>query len=144
MKIEFKQIGIIHSPYKTKEEIPCQGYKTDKIGEVEVFKEFEKALRDIEGFSHIYLIYYFHATTGYKALVKPFLDNKKHGLFATRHFNRPNPIGFSIVELIERKDNILRVRQIDVLDKTPLLDTKPYVPQFDQRENVRVGWLKKS
>ena len=142
MRIEFKQIGIIHSPFKTKEEIPCQGYKTRKIGKVEVFKEYEKALTDIEGFSYIYLIYHFHKNTGFKALVKPFLDNKKHGLFATRHFNRPNPIGISVVELLEREKNILKVKQIDVLDKTPLLDIKPYVHLFDQRKNIKIGWLK--
>jgi len=141
MKPEFKQIGIIHSPHKKKEEIPCQGYKTDKIGKVEIFKEYEKALTNIEGFSHIYLLYYFHKHTGFKPLVKPFLDDKEHGLFATRHFNRPNPIGISVVELLEKKGNILKVKQIDVLDKTPLLDIKPYVPKFDQRKNVKIGWL---
>lgn len=160
MKIQFKPIGIIHSPFKklldsknpkglkksktfqNKEEIPYQGYKTDKIGEVEIYKEYEKALIDIEGFSHIYLIYYFHKHTGFKPMIKPFLDDKKHGLFATRHFNRPNPIGISVVEILGRKNNILKVRPIDTLDKTPLLDIKPYVPVFDQKENVRIGWLK--
>jgi tRNA-Thr(GGU) m(6)t(6)A37 methyltransferase TsaA len=142
MKFELKPIGIVYTPYKDKKEIPCQGYKSDKIGEVEIFSEFEEALKDIEGFSHIYLIYYFHETTGYAPLVKPFLDAQKHGVFATRHYNRPNPIGISIVELIKRERNILRVRQIDVLDGTPLLDIKPYVPQFDKRMNVKIGWLK--
>lgn len=142
MKFELKPIGIVYTSYKDKKEIPCQGYKSDKIGEVEIFNEFEEALKDIEGFSHIYLIYYFHETTGYAPLVKPFLDTQKHGVFATRHYNRPNPIGISIVELIKREGNILRVRQIDVLDGTPLLDIKPYVPQFDQRMNVKIGWLK--
>jgi len=142
MKFELKPIGIIHTPYKDKKEIPCQGYKSDKIGEVEIFSEFEEALKDIEGFSHIYLIYYFHEATGYEPLVKTFLDTQKHGVFAARHYNRPNPIGISVVELIEREGNILRVRQIDVLDGTPLLDIKPYVPQFDQRMNVKIGWLK--
>jgi len=141
MRLKLVQIGVIHSPYKTKEEIPCQGYKVNTIGEVEVFKKFERALKDIEGFSHIYLIYYFHKATVYEPLVKPFLDSKEYGVFATRHYNRPNPIGISVVELIERKENILRVRQIDVLDGTPLLDIKPYVPGFDHRENVKTGWL---
>jgi tRNA-Thr(GGU) m(6)t(6)A37 methyltransferase TsaA len=141
MKLEFKQIGIIHSPFKKREGIPCQGYKTDKTGKVEVFKEYKKALTDIEGFSHIYLLYFFHKHGVFKPMIKPFLDNQKHGLFATRYFNRPNPIGISVVEILERKENILKVRPIDVLDKTPLLDIKPYVPVFDQKENVRVGWL---
>ena len=142
MKFELKSIGIIHTPYKNKKEIPCQGYKSDKVGEVEIFSEFEEALKDIEYFSHIYLIYYFHKATGYEPLVQPFLDDQKHGVFATRYFNRPNPIGFSIVKLIERKRNILKVRQVDMLDETPLLDIKPYIPQFDQRINVKIGWLK--
>ena len=142
MKFELKPIGIIHTPYKDKKEIPCQGYKSDKIGEIEIFREFEEALKDIEGFSHIYLIYWFHEITGYESLLKTFLDEQRHGLFATRHYNRPNPIGISIVELVERARNILGARQVDMLDGTPLLDIKPYVPQFDQRINVRIGWLK--
>lgn len=142
MKFELKSIGIIRTPYKNKKEIPCQGYKSDKIGEVEIFSEFEEALKDIEYFSHIYLIYYFHKATGYEPLIKPFLDDQKHGVFATRYYNRPNPIGFSIVKLIERNRNILKVRQVDMLDETPLLDIKPYIPQFDQRINVKIGWLK--
>ena len=142
MKFELKPIGVIHTPYRDKKEIPCQGYKSDKTGEVEVFSEFEEALKDLEGFSHIHLIYWFHEIAGYEPLVKPFLDEQRHGLFATRHYNRPNPIGISIVELIERAGNILRVRQVDMLDGTPLLDIKPYVPQFDQRINVRIGWLR--
>ena len=141
MKLELEPIGIIHTPYKHKEEIPCQGYKSDRVGEVEVFSEYEEALKDIEDFSHIYLIYYFHETTGYKPLVKPFLDEQERGLFATRHYNRPNPIGISIVELVARQRNILRVSEVDVLDGTPLLDIKPYVPQFDQRANAKIGWL---
>jgi len=139
--VKFKIIGIIHSPFKEKEEIPCQSYKTDKCGKVEIFKEYEKALTDIEGFSHIYLLYYFHKHTDFKPMVKPFLDERKHGLFTTRHFNRPNPIGISIVRLIKRKRNIITVKPIDVLDNTPLLDIKPYVPLFDQRNKVRIGWL---
>lgn len=142
MRFELKPIGIIHTPYKLKKEIPCQGYKSDKVGEVEIFEEFEEALRDIEGFSHIYLIHYFHKATGYEPLVRPFLEDRERGLFATRHYNRPNPIGISIVELVGRERNILRVRQVDMLDGTPLLDIKPYVPQFDQRANVEIGWLK--
>ena len=141
MKFELKPIGIIHTPYKDKNEIPCQGYKSDKVGEVEVFREFEEALKDIEGFSHIYLIYYFHEATGYKPLTKTFLDDQEHGVFATRHYNRPNPIGISIVKLIKREGNILRVGQVDMLNGTFLLDIKPYVPQFDQRTNVKIGWL---
>ena len=142
MKFELRPIGVIHTPYMDKGEIPCQGYKADKAGEVEIFDEFEEALKDIEGFSHIYLIYWFHETTGYEPLTKTFLDDQKRGVFATRYYNRPNPIGISVVELTSRTRNILKVRQVDMLDGTPLLDIKPYIPQFDQRTNVRIGWLK--
>jgi len=142
MKLKFKPIGIIHSPYKTKKEIPCQGYKTNKIGTIKVYKKYVKGLKDIEGFSHIWILYCFHKAEKYKPLVKPFLDNKKHGLFATRYFNRPNPIGISLVGLVKREDNVLIIKGIDVLDKTPLLDIKPYVPKFDSRKNVKIGWLK--
>ena len=142
MKIEFKNIGLIHSPFKKKEKIPCQGYKTDKRGKVEVFKKYEKALTNIGGFSHIYLIYYFHKHASFKHMIKPFLDEKERGLFATRYFNRPNPIGISVVKLLKRKGNILTVKPIDVLNNTPLLDIKPYVPDFGPKEKVKIGWLK--
>lgn len=142
MKIELKPIGIIRTSFKTKEEIPCQGYKSDKTGKVIINKKFKDCLKDIEGFSYIYLIYYFHKATCQKANVKPFLGEEEHGVFATRHYNRPNHIGISIVKLIKKRGNILTISQVDMLDRTPLLDIKPYVPRFDQRKNVRIGWLK--
>ncbi len=141
MKIELKPIGIIHSPYKTKEEVPIQAYLSDKVGEVEVFKKYEDGLKDIEGFSHIIIIYSFHKSKGYSLHVKPFLDDVSRGLFATRGPNRPNPIGISVVRLLERKGNILKIKGMDVLDGTPLIDIKPFVPRFDDREGVRFGWL---
>jgi tRNA-Thr(GGU) m(6)t(6)A37 methyltransferase TsaA len=139
--IVFRPIGIIHSPYKTKEETPYQGYRSQEVGEVEVFEEFEEGLADLDGFSHIILLYLFHKSDSYSLKVKPFLDDSLRGLFATRHPRRPNPIGLSVVKLLSRKKNILRIAQIDILDGAPLLDIKPYVPQFDQREKVNVGWL---
>lgn len=142
MKIEFRPIGIIYSPYKKIEDVPCQSYKSKEIGEIKVFKKYEKALKDIEEFSHLWILYYFHCAEKFKPLVKPFLEEKLHGLFVTRYFNRPNPIGLSLVKLLERKGNILKVEGIDVIDKTPLLDIKPYIPKFDQRKKVKIGWLK--
>ena len=139
--IIFRPIGIIHSPYKTKEETPCQGYRSHEEGEVEVFEEFEEGLADLDGFSHIILLYLFHKSDSYSLKVKPFLDDSLRGLFATRHPRRPNPIGLSVVKLLSRRKNILRIAETDILDGTPLLDIKPYVPQFDQREKVKVGWL---
>lgn len=136
-----KPIGIIHSPFKYKEDTPIQPSRSNAIGEVEVFREYQEGLDDIEGFSHIILIYEFHKSEGYSLKVKPFLDNKLRGLFATRAPRRPNKIGLSVVRLLKRKDNILTVKGIDVLDGTPLIDIKPYVPDFDPDEKITIGWL---
>ena len=141
MKIELKPIGIIHSPFKSKEDIPCQSYKSAETGEIEVFKEFEDGLKDIEGFSHIIIVYYFHSSKNYSLNVKPFLDRELRGVFATRHPRRPNRIGISTVRLLERKENLLKIKGMDVVDGTPLLDIKPYVQKFDERKNVKIGWL---
>lgn len=139
MKVE--PIGIIHTPFKRKEDAPIQPSRSSARGEVEVFKEYEEGLEDIEGFSHIILIYQFHKSDGYSLKVRPYLDDKLRGLFATRAPRRPNKIGLSVVKLLKRKENILFVESIDVLDGTPLLDIKPYVPAFHPGEQVRVGWL---
>jgi len=141
MNLELKPIGIIHSPYKSRKGIPIQPSFSEEIGEIEVFREYEPGLEDMEGFSHIIILYLFHESKGYNLHVKPYLDENLRGLFATRAPARPNPIGLSIVKLMGRKGNILKVGGIDVVDKTPLLDIKPYVPEFDHRENVKIGWL---
>jgi len=140
MKIE--PIGIIHSPFKNKEDTPIQPFKSKAIGKVEVFKRYQKGLQDIEGFSHLILVYRFHKSRGFKLLVKPFLDDELRGLFTTRAPRRPNQIGISVVRLLKRKNNIFTVKGIDVLDNTPLLDIKPYVPEFATKTKVRIGWLK--
>lgn len=141
MNLELKPTGIIRSPYKNGKGVPIQPSFSGETGEIEVFKEYEPGLRDIEGFSHIIVLYLFYESGGYKLHVRPYLDENLRGLFAIRAPLRPNPIGLSIVKLIERRGNILRVGGIDVIDETPLLDIKPYVPEFDQRDNVRIGWL---
>jgi len=141
MKIELKPIGIIHSPYKNLEDIPCQSYRSKKIGEVEIFKEYEDGLKDIEGFSHIIIVYYFHLSKNYSLNTRPFLDKELRGVFATRSPHRPNRIGISTVRLLGRRGNILKVKGMDVIDGTPLLDIKPYVQKFDERKNIKIGWL---
>lgn len=138
-----KQIGIIRSPFNEPEKTPIQPLKSSAMGKVKVFNEFKEGLKDIEGFSHIILLYEFHKTNSFELLVKPFLVNEKKGLFATRAPWRPNPIGLSVVELKEVKDNTLKVKGIDCLDKTPLLDIKPFVPEFDDTKKVKIGWLEK-
>ena len=140
MEFVMHPIGVIHSPYTDKSQTPIQSTRSQTVGEVAIFPEFVDGLKDIDGFSHLILLYAFHCSTGYNLRVKPFLDNQLRGLFATRHPCRPNPIGLSIVRLLKRKENILTVKGLDVLDNTPLLDIKPYVPDFDERSEVGTGW----
>jgi tRNA-Thr(GGU) m(6)t(6)A37 methyltransferase TsaA len=139
--MKIKPIGIIHSPFKSKQETPIQPFRSKAVGEIEVFKEYERGLDDIEGFSHLILIYKFHRSRGFSLKVKPFLDDRLRGLFATRAPRRPNQIGLSVVKLIRRRGNILFVNGIDVIDGTPLLDIKPYVPDFNSGEEVRTCWI---
>ncbi len=135
-------IGVIRSPFTDLVEMPIQPRAAANTeGEVVVENRYEEGLQDIEGFSHIYLIYSFHRAERIEMKVIPFMDSIPRGVFATRSPLRPNHIGLSLVELIERKGNVLRIRGVDVLDNTPLLDIKPYIAQFDQVENSRSGWL---
>jgi tRNA-Thr(GGU) m(6)t(6)A37 methyltransferase TsaA len=110
-------------------------------GTIELKKEFVKGLLDLDKFSHIYLIYHFHKSKDFDLNIIPFLDNKPHGIFATRAPKRPNPIGISVVKLISIKDNILEIENVDLLDGTPLLDIKPYISQFDIHEIEKNGWI---
>jgi len=143
-KFEIEQIGVIYSPYKTKDECPIQGrIKPKGIGQVEVFREYEDGLKTIESFSHIILFYIFDRA-GKVILSRPtFLDDSPHGVFASRHPCRPNGIGISIVVLEERKENVLNVSGIDILNESPLIDIKPYIPKFDVFENANNGWVEK-
>ena len=141
-EINYTPIGIIHTPFRTPEGTPIQPQGAVGVnGTVEVYPEYQDGLADLQGFSHIFLIYHFHLAKPYSLQVKPFLDDTPHGLFATRAPARPNPIGISIVELIHIEDNRLNIRDIDVVDNTPLLDIKPYVPDFDARAVTKIGWL---
>jgi tRNA-Thr(GGU) m(6)t(6)A37 methyltransferase TsaA len=133
-------IGIIHSPFKDKDQMPIQASRSEFKGWIDVFPEYQTGLQDLDGFSHIILIYIFHCSSGYNLTVQPFLDNVPRGLFSTRYPCRPNQIGLSIVRLISIKNTRIDIDGIDVLEGTPLLDIKPYVPDFDQPQNVRTGW----
>ena len=145
MKIEFKPIGIIHSPFNEPENMPIQPAGAEGItGTIEIFKEYQDGLKDLEGFSHVILLYHLHRSTGFKLQVIPFMDTELRGVFATRAPRRPNPIGISVVELGRIENGLLHIRNVDILDGTPLLDIKPYVPEFDFQENVRTGWLEKA
>ena len=140
MNFTMQPIGIIHSPFTDKSQTPIQASRSQAKGRVEIHPEFAEGLHDLEGFSHIFLVYVFHESSGFSLLVKPFLDDQLHGVFATRYPSRPNPIGLSVVRLLGRQGNILEVEGVDVLDGTPLLDIKPYVPEFDIRTDTRNGW----
>lgn len=142
MEINFSPIGTIYSPFTDPKGMPIQPTgAADVVGRVKVLAKFAEGLADLEEFSHLILIYYFHQSRGYELTVTPFLDQKSHGLFATRAPRRPNPIGLSIVRLIERQAAQLTVSGVDVLNETPLLDIKPYVPFFDARPQAKAGWL---
>jgi tRNA (adenine37-N6)-methyltransferase len=135
-------IGVIYTPYQTKEAAPIQGiFSPGGLGRVEVFPEYAEGLQDIETFSHIILLYQFDRA-GEIRLVRPtFLDDEPHGVFASRHPCRPNGLGLTIVKLLGRSKNILEISGIDVLDGTPLLDIKPYIPRFDCFPEANEGWL---
>jgi hypothetical protein len=139
--MKYKPIGVIHSEHQLSEKTPIQpAYAGDCEGWVEVLPEFVEGLRDLEGFSHVQLIYHLHRAENVKLVVKPFIQDIGRGIFATRAPCRPNPIGLSIVSLIRREGNVLRLKGLDILDGTPLLDIKPYVARFDRIENTRHGW----
>jgi tRNA-Thr(GGU) m(6)t(6)A37 methyltransferase TsaA len=141
MDFHMKPIGVIHTPFKEKSDVPIQSSRSTAFGEIEVYSEFEAGLDSIDGLSHLILIYVFHeALNSTDLMVKPFLDDEKHGIFATRFYRRPNPIGFSIVQLIQRSGPLLQIQCVDMLDGTPLLDIKPYVPEFDIRSVEKLGW----
>jgi tRNA-Thr(GGU) m(6)t(6)A37 methyltransferase TsaA len=140
MEFTIRPIGIIHTPFTDKEKTPIQPTRSEATGRVEVYPEFADGLQDIDGLSHLILLYIFHRSSGYTLSVRPFLDDQQRGLFATRYPARPNPIGLSIVRLLERRGSELVVAEIDMLDGTPLIDIKPYVPDFDIRTDVQTGW----
>jgi tRNA-Thr(GGU) m(6)t(6)A37 methyltransferase TsaA len=140
MEITMRPIGIIHTPFTDKAQVPIQASRSKATGFVEIYPEFAEGLQDLQGFSHIILLYVFHESTDWSLLVKPFLDDQLRGLFATRYPARPNQIGMSVVRLISQIGPVLEVESVDMLDGTPLLDIKPYVPEFDTRSEVRTGW----
>ena len=139
--IIFQPIGIIHTPFTKPSEMPIQSSRSVAVGEVEVFMDFIEGLDGVEEFSHLILLYVWHlAPLAEELKVKPFLDDHKYGIFATRYPCRPNPIGISIVQLLERDGNRLKIQGVDMLNETPLLDIKPYVPEFDIHAANRIGW----
>ena len=142
--IEYKPIGTIHSPFNDLEGMPIQPIGAKGIkGEIHLKDEYKEGLNDLEGFSHIILIYHLHLSRGHLLKVKPFLDDKKRGIFATRAPKRPNPIGMSVVRLNRIEGSKIHISNVDIVNGTPLLDIKPYIPHFDicEGEKLCIGWF---
>jgi tRNA (adenine37-N6)-methyltransferase len=139
--LTLRPIGFVRSAHTRASATPIQpAFAEGCAGRVEMLPEFAEGLIDIEGFSHAYIIYWLHQSTTAPMRVKPFLQDKEHGVFATRSPNRPNPIGLSLVRVIARESGVLVFDGADMLDGTPVLDIKPYAPCFDKAENPRGGW----
>ncbi len=141
MKIEHEPLGFIRTNFKEMEGMPIQSAKSKDEGRVEIKKELQEGLKDLDGFSHLILIYQFHKAKGFELKAVPFLDETERGIFSIRAPKRPNPIGISIVRLKNISENIIYFEGADMLDGTPLLDIKPYMEKFDKWENTKQGWL---
>lgn len=140
--VEYEPIGVIRTPYTTPKGTPIQPGRAPEVeGTIELRPEFVDGLSDLDGFSHVVLIYHLHLSEVCKLRVVPFLDDQPRGLFATRAPKRPNPIGLSVVKLSRIEGNLVYFTGVDMIDGTPLLDIKPYVPAFDDRTECRFGWL---
>jgi len=141
-QITINPIGIIHTPFNTIESMPIQPLAAESVkGYIELFPEYLEGLTDLEEFSHITLLYHLHKINNYSLIVKPFMDTKEHGIFATRSPKRPNAIGLSTVKLLSIENNIIHIENADMLNGTPLIDIKPFFENFDNRTNTKAGWL---
>ncbi len=143
--MELSPIGVLYTPFTEAQNMPIQPTgASDIAGSAEIYPEYREGLQDLDGFSHLILLYHFHLVTEAQLTVTPFLDDQPHGVFATRAPKRPNPIGLSVVRLQRIEGCVLYLLDVDVVNETPLLDIKPYVPEFDHRAATRLGWLGKS
>jgi tRNA-Thr(GGU) m(6)t(6)A37 methyltransferase TsaA len=143
-QVIMRPIGVIHSPYQETRNMPIQGTFDNGVEAwLELKKEYAAGLKDLDGFSHAIIIYYFHRSPREETTGRPFLEEQRHGIFAIRSPHRPNHIGLSVIKIKRIEGNRLYFTEVDVLDGTPLLDIKPYVSYFDRRENVISGWLEK-
>lgn len=141
-KITYEPIGVIRTPFREPQGTPIQPPAARGVeGQVIVYPDYVEGLTDLDGFSHLILVYHFHRCGPARLSVRPYMDDREHGVFATRAPARPNPIGISVVRLLGVEGNVLHVADVDIVDGTPLLDIKPYVPQFDAAKDIRLGWL---
>lgn len=142
MQINYRPIGTVHSPHTTTDGMPVQPSRAEGIeGTIEINQEYAEGLADLDGFSHVVVIFHMHRAAPFKLRVVPYLDTEVRGLFATRAPARPNPIGVSVIKLLAIEESTLTVEGVDMLDGTPVLDIKPYVPEFDPGTGIRCGWL---
>lgn len=143
--ITIKPIGVIRTPHVEIKNAPIQPIAAEGVnGYIELFPEYAAGLKDLEGFSHITLIYHFHKIEGYELEVVPFMDTEKRGIFACKAPKRPNALGISTVKIKSIVGNFIYIEQVDMLDQTPLIDIKPFYPKYDNRDNVSIGWLEKN
>ena len=144
--IKYSAIGIIRTPHRSREGTPIQpSGARGVLGRIELYEDLREGLKDLEGFSHLILLYHFHLSEGYELAVKPFLDQTVHGLFSTRAPRRPNALGLSVVRLVSIIDGVLVVDGVDMVDGTTLVDIKPFVPDFDvPGGEIRTGWLERN
>jgi tRNA (adenine37-N6)-methyltransferase len=144
-QIIINPIGVIHTPFNDVENMPIQPVAAEGVrGYIELYDEYVAGLKDMEGFSHLTLLYRFHKIKGYSLVVVPFMDDQPRGIFSCKAPKRPNAIGVSTVKLIGIENNIIHIEQVDMLDGTPLIDIKPFYPRYDNRDNVSIGWLEKN
>ena len=139
-----RPIGVIKTQFDTSEGVPIQSSKSEAMGEAVVYEEFSPGLESLDSFTHAILIYWFHRSAGPRLLLTPYLDSRERGVFSTRAPSRPNPIGLSVIEIAEVKRDRVLFRGADMLNNTPLLDIKPFVPEVDNRLEASSGWLDKS
>lgn len=145
MQIHYEPIGVLSSPHKNIADMPIQPSGADGIrGTITLKAQYIEGLKDLEGFSHIYVLYHFHQAKAAQLTVTPFMDEIGHGIFATRAPRRPNAIGLSVLKLTAIAGSQLQIENVDILDGTPILDIKPYVPDFDHVTAERIGWLDRS
>ncbi|MEW6351249.1 MAG: tRNA (N6-threonylcarbamoyladenosine(37)-N6)-methyltransferase TrmO [Thermodesulfobacteriota bacterium] len=141
-EITYRPIGVIRSPFSERKGMPIQPIGALGVrGSIELRPDLAPGLKDLQGFSHLILLYHFHESEGYSLEVQPFLDDKTHGIFASRAPLRPNPIGLSVVRLVSVEEDVVHIEDVDILDGTPLLDIKPYIPEFDSKPEATSGWL---
>ena len=140
--VTYRPIGVVRSPFKTPQDMPIQPVAAEGVeGRIDLLSEFSEGLQDLEGFSHVVLIYHLHRSRGFALLVRPFLDDELRGVFATRAPRRPNPIGLSVVRLVAIEATTLHIRNVDIVDNTPLLDLKPHIPGIDPEGPFTLGWV---